>query len=116
MLDTAITDASGFFTLNAGSSDRPYYHIVETDPPGYSSTGVQAGTGGIEVNYNWIRYQNPAPGTHDGNLFWDHLPATQTPTTTSTCGGRQSMIAPRCRAWSRRRWFPTTGKTAWSAR
>ena len=81
-LDSAITDADGFFTLDAGSQGYTYYHIVETDPPNYDSTSVQAGAGGEEVNYNWIRYENPPSGTHNGNLFWDQLPPTVTPTPT----------------------------------
>ena len=84
LLDYDFTDVSGAFTLDAGPTAYDYYHIVETDPPGYLSTGVQAGPGGQEVNYNWIRYENPPTGTHEGNLFWDQLPATATPTPTAT--------------------------------
>ena len=81
-LDDGITDDNGAYTLSADQQVYEYYHIVETDPPGYHSTSVQAGTGGTEVNYNWIRYENPPPGTYEGNLFWDEVPPTATPTPT----------------------------------
>lgn len=81
LLGNDITDETGTYILGT-EEVYEFYHIVETDPPGYHSTDVQAGTGGVAVNLNWIRHENPPPGTHDENIFWDQRPPTATPTAT----------------------------------
>jgi hypothetical protein len=56
---------------------------LETDPAGYQSTGALAGSGGVAVTANWIRYAEPAAGAHTDNAFFD-APVTPTPTSTAT--------------------------------
>ncbi len=82
-LANAVSAIGGAYSL---STDRTYtyYHLVETDPSGYYSTGAQAGAAGMALNYNWIRYQSPTAGNIGGNHFWDRRSNTPTPTYTYT--------------------------------
>jgi len=83
---TTTTNADGWYGLTVCDSDGPYefYHILETDPPGYTSAGATS-VGGTVRTANWIEYVIPLEGkTLTGNKFWDRGPATATPTPTST--------------------------------
>lgn len=82
-LASVVSASDGAYAL---ATDRTftYYHVVETDPSGYYSTGAQAGVGGVALNYNWIRYQTPTAGNIGGNHFWDRRSNTPTPTYTYT--------------------------------
>jgi hypothetical protein len=86
LLDSDSTWVGGVYVVNYTGSAYTYYHIVETDPSGYISTGARAGTGGTVVDSNWIRYANPIGGNHLGNDFWDWPwdQPTSTPTPTAT--------------------------------
>ncbi len=85
-LGAATTDAWGYFAL--GTNERYiYYSLYENNPPYCWSTGAVAGPGATVVNSDWIRYQDPGPGVHGGNAFWDVCEppvATRTPTFTPT--------------------------------
>jgi hypothetical protein len=86
LIDSAITDRSGAYTLRAGVVCE-YYHLWEVDLPGYGSQGATS-LGGTVVNAGWIRYSHPLDGkTLLGNLFWDEAyttPPTATSTSTAT--------------------------------
>lgn len=92
LLAEAISDGAGEFELRwVPSRLYPYYHVIEVDPVGATSTGVQAGVDGIEVDLNTVSYQSPSLGTYGGIAFWDELPSptatatgTATPTRTAT--------------------------------
>ena len=77
-LHAARTDENGAYALGTDQIFE-YYHIVETDPAGYSSTDVVAGPDGMEITLNWIRHYLVSPGTYVDNLFWDQKPPTATP-------------------------------------
>jgi uncharacterized repeat protein (TIGR01451 family) len=81
-LDRAVTAPDGAYLLNGGPAAYPYYHIVETDPPGLHSADVQAGGGGVAVSLNWFRFADPGPGLWAGNLFWDAPEPKPTPAPT----------------------------------
>ena len=91
ILDQTTTTGDGSFSLDTGSIYE-YYHIVEQDLPGYTSTGAWAGGegGGTVVDANWIRYTLGTSIYCAGNYFFDKsLPtptytATPTPTPTPT--------------------------------
>jgi hypothetical protein len=79
----AASSRTGFYALNTHIICE-YYNIIETDPSGYISSGVQT-SGGTPKNNNWIQYAQPLDGkTLSGNNFWDKLPPTVTPTFTPT--------------------------------
>ena len=83
-----MTDKSGSFELSTLSPFN-YYNIVETDPDGYVSVGVQPGPGACSggSNDNWIQYDGAGGGIHEGNRFYDlpeTMQTTPTPTVTST--------------------------------
>ena len=69
LLDQTLTNTSGAFSLST-EAQREYYHIVETQPSGYYSTGAQAGTGGTKVDSDWIRYKTPSQGSYAGHRSW----------------------------------------------
>jgi len=73
--DTA-TDAGGWYGLLVCDSDGPYefYHIIETDPPGYISVGATSVDGEPQEDPNWIQYEAPLEGkVLTDNNFWDEL-------------------------------------------
>jgi len=78
------TNRSGAFSLTVWDDDGSYeyYNIIETDLPGYVSTGAFSGSGGEVVSANWIRFHTPSPGTYAENFFWDVPTPTSTPTVT----------------------------------
>jgi hypothetical protein len=72
-IGTTMTNAQGEYTLPIYGQCE-YYHLVETDPPGYISSSA-ASSGGAVVTSNWIRYTHPLAGkTLTGNNFWDYEP------------------------------------------
>jgi CSLREA domain-containing protein len=82
-IDSAITDATGWYGLNASGSYE-YYSIREFDPEGYESVNATS-IDGVVVNANRIRYAAPLAGkTLTGNKFWDRRPTTGTATVTRT--------------------------------
>jgi photosystem II stability/assembly factor-like uncharacterized protein len=71
------THAEGWFGLTVYDDDGhwEFYHIIETDPPGYNSVGAMSVDGTVRTA-NWIEYVIPLAGkTLTGNKFWDR-PAT----------------------------------------
>lgn len=86
LLRCTTTDSSGWYGLSVYDDDGPweYYHLRETDPPGYVSNGATS-VSGIVRDANWIEYIIPLTGkTLTGNKFWDRRPATDTPIPTPT--------------------------------
>ncbi|MBM4467119.1 MAG: hypothetical protein FJ014_16465, partial [Chloroflexi bacterium] len=80
------TNEDGWYGLVVCDSDGPYefYHLIEEDPPGYTSVGATSVDGTVRTP-NWIEYAIPLEGkTLTGNKFWDRGPATATPTCTPT--------------------------------
>jgi len=93
---STTTDANGWYGLTVYDDDGPYefYHIRETDPPGYTSVGATTVDGTLRTE-NWIEYVIPLEGkTLTGNKFWDIGPetptSTHTPTPTATPTGTVS--------------------------
>jgi len=83
---STTTDSTGWYGLSVYDDDGPweYYHLRETDPPGYTSAGATSVDGTVR-DANWIEYTAPLTGkTLTGNKFWDRRPATSTPTPTAT--------------------------------
>jgi len=83
---STTTNAEGWYGLTVYDDDGnwEFYHIIETDPPGYTSVGATT-VGGTVRTANWIEYVIPLEGkTLTGNKFWDRGPATATPTCTPT--------------------------------
>jgi hypothetical protein len=75
-LTSAVTDASGAFslTLASGNTGYNYYHIEETDPSGVYSVGAQAPSPGYVKNYNAVSFQGSTltlGTTYNGIGFWD---------------------------------------------
>jgi len=56
LLASDFTAQYGYSYLATGQLEWKYYSLVETDPPGYLSTGAIAGEQGEVVDSNWIRY------------------------------------------------------------
>ena len=88
LLVSTVTNASGAFSLSwtPGDTFYAYLHVIEEDPPGTYSTGASAddqGAGYVK-NFNVISFLDLGAGTYTGIGFWDELPATATPTATST--------------------------------
>ena len=93
LLDSTVTDENGSFYLSTPDLAWTFYSLIETDPPGFVSTGAVAGTVGRVQDHNWIYYQQFLNVTlYDGNEFYDE-PAirpsatpsvTPTPTRTNT--------------------------------
>ncbi len=83
-----MTNASGAFSLSwtPGDTFYDYLHVIEEDPPGTYSTGAQADNegAGYVKNFNVISFLDLGAGTYTNIGFWDELPATATPTATST--------------------------------
>ena len=80
------TNADGWYGLLVCANDGPYefYHIIETDPSGYTSVGATS-VGGTVRTDNWIEYEVPLEGkTLTGNKFWDRGTGEETPTPTPT--------------------------------
>ena len=87
LLQSKVTSADGWFGLFHWKDAYPYFHVLEEDPAGYVSTGATAQDGGIVVDANHIRFDDPDPGYYVENAFFDDLPtatATATPTPTWT--------------------------------
>jgi cell division septation protein DedD len=79
------TTAAGYFQFTtSGTQVYTYYNLIETNPPGYYSTGAVAGPGGAVKTEDWIRYTSIPPGNYAGNEFYDRLIPTPTPTATPT--------------------------------
>lgn len=85
VLDTDITDASGWFGLTIPNETTfEYFSLVETNPAGYNSNGARS-SGGTVKSADWIQYTLPLSGkTLTGNKFWDQPLVTRTPTNTRT--------------------------------
>lgn len=69
-LSDATTDSEGWFRLETGQIFS-YYHIwleIDSSLP-YQPAFAVAGLGGVTVNNQWIKYTNPLPGAHVGNVF-----------------------------------------------
>lgn len=84
-LDIATTNSAGYYALDvpAGVAFR-YYHIIETNPTGYVSTGSSS-VGGVTMTDDWIQYMSSLDGKIlTRNKFWDQRRATPTPTATRT--------------------------------
>lgn len=73
LIGDAAANAQGAYSLPIYGQCE-FYHLVETDPPGFISASA-ASTGGTIVTNNWIRYTHPLAGkTLTGNNFWDYEP------------------------------------------
>ena len=82
-LGSTVTSRVGWYRLIPYGVCE-FYNILETDPPGYTSSGATS-VGGTRINDNWIQYTHPLEGkTLTGNKFWDQPPPTDTPTPTHT--------------------------------
>jgi uncharacterized repeat protein (TIGR01451 family) len=95
-IDSTTTNAEGWYGLVVCDYDGPweFYHIVETDPPGYTSVGATS-VGGTVRTANWIEYEIPLEGkTLTGNKFWDRGPEEETPTPTPTSTGEPPEHTP----------------------
>ncbi|MBN1249302.1 MAG: DNRLRE domain-containing protein, partial [Anaerolineae bacterium] len=69
-IDITTTDTTGWYGLDTVSGCE-YYHIVESDPEGYTSVGATTVDGTVR-SPNWIEYIVPLEGkTLTGNRFWD---------------------------------------------
>ena len=69
-ITSTTTNSQGWYGLDTREGYE-YYHIVETDPSGYTSVGATT-VGGTVINSNWIQYAYPLEGkTLTGNKFWD---------------------------------------------
>ncbi|MGD2179293.1 MAG: DNRLRE domain-containing protein, partial [Anaerolineae bacterium] len=69
-IDATTTDATGWYGLDAAPGCE-YYHIVESDPEGYTSVGATTVDGTVR-SANWIEYVVPLESkTLTGNKFWD---------------------------------------------
>ncbi|RMF32693.1 MAG: hypothetical protein D6759_07915, partial [Chloroflexi bacterium] len=69
-LISTTTDSAGWYGLQVSPGYR-YYHILETDPNGYTSVGATTVGGSVRTE-NWIEYVVPLSNqTLDGNKFWD---------------------------------------------
>ncbi|MGC9443470.1 MAG: Ig-like domain-containing protein [Candidatus Methanospirareceae archaeon] len=69
-ITSTTTDATGWYGL-AVSDGYEYYHLLETDPWGFSSAGATSVDGSIKTS-NWIEFEAPLAGkTLTGNKFWD---------------------------------------------
>ena len=78
-----ITDREGWYGLTARYGFE-FYHIVETDLPGYVSVHADS-TGGEVIDNNHIRYVLPLEGKNlADNNFWDDVATTKTFTPTPT--------------------------------
>ncbi len=82
LLDQVQTDAAGFFYLQTDLCYN-YYHVLEMNPPGYTSV-FAAVDGGRVVTYDWIRFSYPVVSAWQGLRFYDVLFPTRTPTPTVT--------------------------------
>ena len=70
ILTSTTTNEEGWYGLTAAAGYE-YYHIRETDPPGYSSVGATTVSGTVRTE-NWIEIAVPLEGkTLTGNKFWD---------------------------------------------
>jgi cell division septation protein DedD len=83
LLDRATTDAFGYFSLSTELSYN-FYHVVETNPPGYVSIDAWVGPGGRIVTFDWIRFAYPLSCSSEGLRFNDQFMPTRTPTPTIT--------------------------------
>ena len=74
---TETSNSSGEFSIHSGSATESYnfYHLFEIDPPGYISTGAEAGDpAGVVTNEGCITYTGSAltaGNTYANNNFWD---------------------------------------------
>jgi len=76
-LATATTDESGAFELTwEPDGDWPYFHVMEVDPPGATSTGAEAGPGGSVKNFNVVSYLDSPVGSYPDIAFWDEGAST----------------------------------------
>ncbi|NOZ05058.1 MAG: hypothetical protein GXP41_01720, partial [Chloroflexi bacterium] len=82
-LYNALSDADGLFKV-AAKQDFSFYHLLLRPPAGYRAVSAQAGPGGQVLQPRWIRYGNPAPGEHSGNIFVLQSVASPTPSPTVT--------------------------------
>ena len=81
LLQAGTTDATGWYGLIA-SGICEFYHILETDPLGYTSVGARS-VGGTVMTSNWIEFAySPSFSSTilTGNKFWDRSATTATPT------------------------------------
>jgi hypothetical protein len=70
LITDTTTDGTGWYRLPALTLCE-FYHIIESDPTGYLSSGSST-VGGIVVSSNWIYYTYPLEGKIlTGNKFWD---------------------------------------------
>lgn len=83
LLDRVLTDAEGYFTLHT-TLQYSYYHVLELNPPGYTSVFASVPNGWRVATYDWIRFSHPAPGSFEGLRFYDVLMPTRTCTPTVT--------------------------------
>jgi len=78
---STTTNESGWYQLEANPGWE-FYHIIESNPDGFSSVGATSVSGTIR-SADWIEYIVPLDGkTLTGNKFWDIQPAGPTPTPT----------------------------------
>jgi uncharacterized repeat protein (TIGR01451 family) len=76
IIDTTVTDATGWYGLDVTVRQCLYYYIRETNLPGYVSDDATSVDGTV-MDPDLIQY---TPSLFDktltGNKFWDRLPAT----------------------------------------
>ena len=80
------TGSEGWYGLEVCEDDGAFefYHIREMNPEGYDSVGATTVDGTVRTE-DWIEYVIPLERkTLTGNMFWDGVPATDTPTSTPT--------------------------------
>jgi hypothetical protein len=85
-LASTTTSDQGWWALTIPERQMvwEYYHLVETDPPTYTSIAATS-VGGTVVNSNCIAYIVPLAGKEPtGNKFWDQVRYTATATRTAT--------------------------------
>ncbi|MBN1782251.1 T9SS type A sorting domain-containing protein [bacterium] len=86
---SATTNSSGFWAVQVYDDDGfySYYHIIESDPQNYTSTGASS-VGGTVKTYNWIQYTGPLTGkTLTGNWFFDKPAAPSNNPPVADAGG-----------------------------
>lgn len=76
LLARTETGRGGTFSLSWDGGSFPYFHVVETDPPGTHSTWAQASPPGAVANLSVVSYSELMEGSYGGINFWDDaLPA-----------------------------------------
>jgi hypothetical protein len=73
LITSTTSDADGWYGLQIPPGYE-FYHLRETDPVGYASSGATTVSGTVRTT-DWIEYVVPWDGkTFTGNKFWDKPP------------------------------------------